>query len=351
MSHSKVRAEKICLNCGTPTPERFCPACGQENIEPRQTVGHLISHFFSDITHFDGKFFMTVKDLFLKPGFLSREYMKGRRVSYLDPIRMYVFTSAFFFIVFFSMVNVKNIRIGEGAKNTIHNGMQPDSLLSNTKTVEDSAELRKLFPAGIPGKILPDSTRKSNLVIMGMESDYHSIAEYDSVQHSLPAAKRDGWIKRAIKEKNIELKERYQNDRSALLKEWLASFLHNFPKFFFLSLPVFALLLKLLYVRRKEFYYVDHGIFAIHLYIFSFLILLLLLLLRGIQSASGWSWVYWIQAAIALFSLWYYYRAMRNFYLQGRLKTMTKYVLLFIFSYIVQMILFIGYLLYSILEL
>lgn len=343
--------EKICLNCGTPTPERFCPACGQENIEPRQTVGHLISHFFSDITHFDGKFFMTVKDLFLKPGFLSREYMKGRRVSYLDPIRMYVFTSAFFFIVFFSMVNVKNIRIGESAKSTIHNSTQLDSLLSNAKTTEDSAELRKLFPGEIPRKILPDSTRKNNLVIMGMESDYHSITEYDSVQHSLPAAKRDGWIKRAIRQKNIELKERYQNGRSALLKEWLASFLHNFPKFFFLSLPVFALLLKLLYVRRKEFYYVDHGIFAIHLYIFSFLILLLLLLLGGIQSASGWSGVYWIQAAIALFSLWYYYKAMRNFYLQSRLKTMTKYVLLFIFSYIVQMILFIGYLLYSILEL
>ena len=109
VSHSKIRSEKICLNCGTETTGRYCPACGQENIEPKQSVWHLITHFFSDITHFDGKFFVTVKDLFVKPGFLSREICRGRRVSYLDPIRMYIFTSAIFFLIFFSMINVKNV--------------------------------------------------------------------------------------------------------------------------------------------------------------------------------------------------------------------------------------------------
>jgi hypothetical protein len=38
-----------------------------------------------------------------RPGFLSREYMKGRRASYLHPIKMYVFTSAIFFLLFFSV--------------------------------------------------------------------------------------------------------------------------------------------------------------------------------------------------------------------------------------------------------
>lgn len=66
----------------------------------------MVLHFFSDITHFDGKFFVTVKDLFLKPGFLSREYINGRRAKYLHPVRMYVFTSAIFFLLFFSLFNI-----------------------------------------------------------------------------------------------------------------------------------------------------------------------------------------------------------------------------------------------------
>jgi len=81
LSKGRLRTEKICLNCGTEITDRFCPHCGQENIEPKQSVWHLINHFFSDITHFDGKFFITVKDLFAKPGFLSKEYMAGRRAS------------------------------------------------------------------------------------------------------------------------------------------------------------------------------------------------------------------------------------------------------------------------------
>src|SRR6202012_4343239 len=82
---------------------RYCHVCGQENLEPKETVWHLVQHFFNDITHFDGKFFSTVKYLLRKPGFLSREYMLGRRVTYLNPIRMYVFTSAIFFIILFSL--------------------------------------------------------------------------------------------------------------------------------------------------------------------------------------------------------------------------------------------------------
>lgn len=351
MSHSKIRREKICLNCGAVTPERYCPVCGQENIAPRQTVGHLISHFFSDITHFDGKFFITVKDLFRKPGFLSGEYMKGRRASYLDPVRMYIFTSAFFFISFFSLLNTKNIHIGEGPGLPLTSHLQLDSLLANAETAEDSAAIKAAFAAGSIVKGSQDSTNKTNLIIAGLQPEYHSLAEYDSAQQSLPADRRDGLIRRTIKKKKIELSERYHENRTALLREWFDSFIHHFPKFFFFSLPVFALLLKLLYVRRKNFYYVDHGIFAVHLYIFSFLVLLLLLFFGKIQSISGWKWIDWIEAVIVIFPYWYYYRAMRNFYRQGRMKTLAKYILLFILSFAVQLVLFIGYLLYSVLEL
>ncbi len=84
---------------------KYCQNCGHENVEQKDTVWHLISHFFSDITHFDGKFFTSVKDIVSKPNFLSKEYMLGKKAAYLNPIRMYLFTffSFFFFISVFEI--------------------------------------------------------------------------------------------------------------------------------------------------------------------------------------------------------------------------------------------------------
>lgn len=313
-----------------------------------------MTHFFSDITHFDGKFFSTVKDLFRKPGFLSREYMMGRRMSYLDPIRMYIFTSAFFFIIFFSMFDVNSFQLGSQRSKTDTTGSPLHKALENAETAEDSANIRNAFADGpVQFKALMDSITHDNqkLHISHRSGNYHSLADYDSVQHTLPANQRDGWLKRVMKRKIIGLDKKYQDNKSAFLKDWVGVFLHNFPKFLFLSLPVFALLLKLLYVRRrKQFYYVDHGIFAVHLYIFSFLILLLYFGLLKLQSVTGWAWLLWFKFAIFLFSLWYFYKAMRNFYHQGTIKTLVKYILLLLLSFVVQLTLFLFYFLFSLLE-
>ena len=103
MSHNKERKDKDCLNCGQTVAGRYCQHCGQENVEPDLTFMGLIRHFFYDLTHFDGKYFTTVKYLFTRPGFLSSEYIKGRRATYLDPARMYLFTSAVFFFLFYGV--------------------------------------------------------------------------------------------------------------------------------------------------------------------------------------------------------------------------------------------------------
>ena len=365
MSHSKIRSEKICLNCGTETPGRYCPACGQENIEPKQSAWHLVNHFFSDITHFDGKFFVTVKDLFAKPGFLSREYMQGRRVSYLDPIRMYIFTSAFFFLIFFSLFNVKNLHIGDEAKTNFLKGSSLNELLKQAKTAEDSQRIRKAFQPALmrmnvdsSGDTLGpfvksnnDSTANPrNTRFNFAKRDYPTIEAYDSAQKTLPADQRDGWLKRKLSTKEIELNLRYQKEKGGLFRELFNNFMHNFPKVLFISLPLFALLLKLLYIRRKQFYYVDHGIFSVHLYIFSFLLLLVLFGANSLKTHTGWHWLDWLILSIVIYPFFYYYKAMRRFYGQSRTKTILKYILLFIMSFFVQLIIFIGAGIFTVIE-
>src|ERR1700760_3265600 len=102
MRHVHLRHEKKCLNCGAHVPDRYCSHCGQENTEPIESFGHLLNHFFADVTHYDSQLLATLKYLVFKPGFLTKEYNAGKRLSYLNPIRMYIFISAVFFLLMFS---------------------------------------------------------------------------------------------------------------------------------------------------------------------------------------------------------------------------------------------------------
>jgi Protein of unknown function (DUF3667) len=354
VSHQKIRAEKRCLNCGNEVTGRFCPACGQENIEPKQTVWHLITHFFSDITHFDGKFFTTVRDLFTRPGFLSREYISGKRVSYLDPIRMYIFTSAIFFLIFFSLFDIRNTRIDNRTRTELLKDPTFRKMLRNAKTLEDTDRVIKEYrPTGTDiVKLTRDSTTvpKSGFEFNPEISKYKSLGEYDTVQMNLPSGKRDGWLKKKFATRWIDLSQRFDKDPAIVIQELFTRFLHNFPKALFISLPVFAFLLQLLYWRKKDFMYVDHGIFSIHLYIFSFLILLVIFGINQLNHFLGWQLFYWINGLITLYALIYYYKAMRKFYAQGRVVTMAKYLALLLMSVIVQFTIFMLVFIFSAFE-
>jgi hypothetical protein len=172
---------------------------------------------------------------------------------------------------------------------------------------------------------------------------YHSLAEYDSVQHSLPSDHQDGWFNRMMIRKQIELTNKFEGSFQALVLEWIEIFLHRLPYLLFISLPIFALILKLLYIRRRQFYYVDHAIFSIHHYIFSFIILLAIFLLGAAKQNYG---VHWLRVAqVILIIVWpiYLYIAMLNFYKQGWFKTFIKFSLLNLLGSLSLLILFVVF--------
>jgi hypothetical protein len=354
VSHSKLRTDKTCLNCGAEITGRYCSVCGQENIEPKQTVWHLIHHFFSDITHFDGKFFVTVKDLFAKPGFLSKEYMIGRRVSYLDPIRMYIFTSAIFFLIFFSLFDIRNKHVTAQTNIEIQKDPELRELMTKAKNATDSLRILKDYNSTATPLIKLDedspSKKREGVQVPMPKSGYKTVESYDSAQGALPKNKRDGWLKHKIKSRMIQISGEFEDNPGGTIRELLSNFMHNFPKILFISLPLFALILRLLYFRKKEFYYVDHGIFSVHLYIFSFLLLLIFFGLAELRNVAHWGLIGWLQFALCVYALTYYYKAMRRFYGQSRGKTILKYLLLFLLSFIVNVAIFMLAAIYTVVE-
>ena len=388
MSHSKEREEKVCLNCGTALTGRYCPNCGQENTEPKETVWTLVSHFFNDITHFDGKFFSTGKYLLTRPGFLSSEYIKGRRASYLHPIRMYVFTSAFFFIIFFSLFNPAEITEKKDSREQLKELTDASNSLSKTLAVKNDADLndpdlraailrsrknidahaavlkknaeeearldsikqqqlkakadtaKKYAPADRSGLKIKEYDPKDNKNFkLTSINVFYTLPAYDSVQQALPEKKRDDWLKRAMTRKSILLREKYGDNNKEAMALFMEKYMHTLPQALFVSLPVFAFLLLLLYARR-DFYYADHAIFSIHVYCASLIVLLVYFSVDKLQIAADWQWLSVVKFIIVLGILFYLYKAMRKFYKQNRVKTIFKFILLNMFSLVVVAILF-----------
>ena len=344
MSHLKERTEKVCLNCNAALHGTYCHICGQENIEPKESAWHLVVHFFNDITHFDGKFFDTLRLLVTRPGFLPAQYARGRRASYLNPIRMYVFTSAIFFLIFFSIFHVTD--------KTIDNTIRFDD-----KTIEElramSPDSLKAFTAKMnKGKALTRAELDAYLDSMKTTGGFHltnrayqSKKQYDSVLKT--GVKKHNWLERKLIYKEIEINQKYSNNRKAFFTALMTAFVHSFPQMLFISLPIFALILRLLYVRRREFFYVSHGIFSIHFYIFVFISLLFIFGFGELKGVLHWGWLKYFQQLLGLLIFVYLYKAMRNFYRQGRGKTIVKFLLLNVLSGLMILILFISFLLFS----
>lgn len=335
MSHRTQRSEKNCLNCGTEVAGKYCQNCGQENVNPQTSVGHFITHFFNDVTHFDGKFFKTLKDLLFKPGFLSKEFMEGRRMKYLDPVRMYLFTSFIFFLIFFSTVHFNP------GDSTIM-GLTTEQI--NKMPEKDFEELTKELNNG-EKMTKEEFLKKQELIIFedSRDSLFTTKLQYDSL---VSVGKiKDGWIQRWIQHKKFEIREKYGSDGKRFLKDIIESFLHSFPQILFVSLPLVALLLKLQYIRRKQFYYVSHAVFTLHFYIFFFIMMLLSMGVGGLFSGTLSNI---LRVCITILIGFYLYKAMRKFYRQNRFKTVLKYFLFLMGFFLIIVFLFAVFLIKSI---
>jgi len=318
MSHLKERTEKNCLNCGATVQGRFCQACGQENVEVKESFMHLIMHFIEDLTHFDGKLWKTAKLLLFKPAALTQYYMDGKRASYIHPIRMYLFISAVFFLFIF-------------------NGEVPDKPAPLPDTLK-----------AMPAKDIASGLNDGFQLNLGEDTvNYKTIASYELAQNKLLKEKRDNWLESRLTKKAIELNIKYDNDKFKIGKALIEQFEHYFSRMLYISLPLFALFLWILYRRNKNHYFVDHLIFSIHIYC-AFFIILFAVKIINLLTEQLIQRTYGFIAAITPFVLFFYlYKALRNHFKQSRSKTVLKFMILNFLTLVLMSILMLLFFLLS----
>ena len=317
MSGSRIRKEPVCLNCGQDVPGNFCSVCGQENIEPRENFRSLLTHFFNDFTHFDGKFFHTIRVLLFQPGELSKAYISGKRASYLHPIRMYLFISFVFFLF---------IYLTENLSSTADHSSQTPSIDSVTSVlINQITSLQKKQQPNDSGlgdflireKIIQLEKRKWQL-----KADTTKAAE-------IWLALNDSAVVFDSKDSSLVNAEWYELQQQQLAPEKRDSRTEHWIK------------KKIAGTNGKYSSGSDHAILTLHIFSATFLILLLNNIIGHLFTALHWlNLNKWVGGFFAILFPIYYYTSLKNFYQQTAGKTLLKTALLLLGSFLVFLIVF-----------
>ncbi len=405
MSKKQYRKDKTCLNCRHVVADKFCSNCGQENVDTRKTFHHLFIHFFEDLTHYENAFWRTIKNLLFKPSALTTEYLSGKRLSYLAPVRLYIFIS---FLTFFliaiapgkdikksildsekkneakekrdSINNVKNIKIGnklvgitysdeENAaedkeeKIDYHNKYYSyDSIKAvedaKIKPTKEDIALQKILESKDISKDLKEKLKEKIDETKKEESEgflnfgYKDIRALDSVQKfGKPEDKEDAIVYWLLK-KSLKVKE--NNTKDEIIDKGIASAKSNFPKVLLIYMPIFALFLWVFHGKKRWFYF-DHGIFTLHYFSFLLLInLLMYFLLKSINLLVENSFTSVVKSVIQFagygWMFYYFFPAHHRFYGESRWMSFFKSISLFWINMFLIMFLFIGFFFYTLIN-
>lgn len=247
---SKIESAKIpeksaaqiveCKNCGRKFEGKFCPDCGQSIKEFEKPFSFLIVDLAGNVFAFDTRFWKTLVNILIRPGYLSYDYLKGHRARYMPPFRFYVFIS-FVFFVLLSFYIKKNMNYDEEIKTKI------------------------------------DSTLAENIQIG--DQDTAMITGIDTVNFDLDEIVPNDYMVAKTANENvskIKMALKAINNNPTL-------YFNRFLKFIswslFFLMPIYAVFLWLLFMKSRKYYY-GHFIFSVNQHAFTFIFFILLILIK-----------------------------------------------------------------------
>ena len=277
---------------------KFCGTCGQKLENPVHSVWNFIGEATEDVTHADSRLWRTLLALLFRPGRLTREFLDGRRVYYLPPLRLYLILSLGFFVLATSSPPPVLV---VGAQQT-DNG--PTRIVVTPMVLDDKR----------PGARSAETSEQRQQRVCG---DIHYSGPW---QARLEKAFQQACIRSVV-----------DNGRS--LQE---AFFHAIPRAMFLFLPILALIMTLLYWRPRH-YYVEQLLLLVHNHAFIFLFVTLYwLLLMAIPTTAATGWLdTLLTTALAIYLPVYVYLSMRRVYAQSRMLTLSKLAVMS-FAYVVS---------------
>jgi hypothetical protein len=336
-----------CANCSAPMQGEFCHECGQSIHSVLRPMHHMVEDTLDMVLHIDGRVVHTVPPLLYRPGFLTMEYFSGRRQRYVAPFRlMFVLCLLAFFACHVAIDSFGFI--GTSLEASAGTG---DFAKDNTA---DAVRARYESMRQDIDKAAKENRRGKKAIrrLISVERDHanHRLAqlgaaplppltdeEWDFHQNKVNASwLPDGMnrsINRSIEHMGANIKGVMVGgeEGAAAQERILAGVFGVLPQTMFVVMPLFALLLKLMYLFKRRLY-MEHLIVALHSHAFMFLVLLLGVLVGGLRS-----WLVphaaWVSTPLLLviwaLAMWvpvYLLIMQKRVYRQGWFLTTVKYL-------------------------
>lgn len=327
--------DSACENCHQPINGPFCAQCGQQAESTLKYFWVVIMHLLDDIFSFDSRAARTIFPLVTRPAFLTNEYFSGRRVHYVPPLRLYLFISIVFFITLNFFVTTENSHLFQvqGKQDVIEELNEHVELLkekqiitqNKNQIVDDeqliiSNDLAKFATYLID--IKKDEALEKNkklvsitttLIELELQKFNHpdlfnkkNKERYELLSSKIVKLKNGEDVEVGSKSKPLTIsnnedgtvtfdflaedtnkkltaftnglakkaEKAFNSDTTPLVKEVIG----KLPQLMFILLPLFAVLLKMMFLFSKRLY-MEHLTVALHSHSFIFFTILLLELL------------------------------------------------------------------------
>lgn len=296
--------EDQCGNCGALLDGPYCSECGQRAADRIVPVWHMINEALEAVFELDLRVFRTFPKFVFLPGRLTKEYINGKRKRYIRPFRLCLFATFLLFAVL-AFTTTGSFGLVLDPQGMVR--LNPPNTGVTASSTEATASGSSLFGD-------PDRREEIAQNIESDTSGFH-IGLFDDPE-------TNDRVGTALRLKTAQVVRNPQ--------EFVESIIDRGPYLMFFLLPIFALLLKLLYVRRGRLY-AEHMIFSLHVHAFAFFAFTVGLLL----DQSGSNWLTTAATLIELSPLLYLVVAMSHVYEQGLLKSSVKaFLLLFVYGFI-----------------
>lgn len=358
---SRDTPDDACANCATPLEGPVCHRCGQLDDEFHRPVRGLVGEILEGLVAFDGRVARTIPALIAQPGKITRAFLKGKRARYMPPFRLYIIASLIFFLVmpaldsafdgaeFGGSPSVSQDAVSQNLEEAVADGdlseeeaeraretLRRFGLIPEAPEAGAEADLDPAVPETADSAAPEDVGEAPDRFIapqfrgppIDVDLGGETVSTPDSIRRFFAPEDFNQPAPETIWPLPVR---RYIGDRIAEAqadpRSWLERAANWVPRIMFVMVPVYALLLALVYAWRRGFFFYDHLMVSLHLHSALFLTSAVVLQLSGLIGA-GWAWL-----AMIVYSNVYLYKLHRVVYVRGRissvLRTMTLDVLYF----------------------
>jgi hypothetical protein len=287
-----------CPNCGADVSGNFCHECGQETVLHPPSSREFLHEFIGHYVALEGKLWKSLGLLLFRPGRLTLEYIKGRRVSYVQPLRLYLTFSLIFFAVL---------------KFSIHEN--PHDQIKVGQKQSTPAAAKDARPAAPPQEDDDETDRHGKQAKPVNEDHPGEIRKGTKGVHEVV-----GRVNQGLADSLVDKIEHFGDLPGAEQKRLLSTAFYGYtPYAIFFMMPVFAFYLKMLYLGSGR-RYGEHLLFALHANGFAFLAMTLMILMP-----TGFGLVEWL---LGLWLAFYLPTAMRRVYGGSRKLTGLRWIVL-----------------------